>query len=163
MKVMISYFNNIRNFDTDVLPVSTAMWDPKWYHNSLAPDNIFIDKRGIVNGMKCRKLILPITDWYELENSNEECRHDCPFIGTNCKFMQKYRHHLDTIKFDKLLTSFQTMLQYVNQLLGLECKDVVLLVHEKPDKLCSERVVLKAWFKDHGLELEEYKYDSSKN
>jgi len=33
MKVRISYFYQIRNFKTNMIPMSTALSDPAWYHD----------------------------------------------------------------------------------------------------------------------------------
>ena len=36
-----------------MIPVSTAMWDPKWFHDFTGDeDYIFKDKRGIYNGIR---------------------------------------------------------------------------------------------------------------
>ena len=35
--------------------------------------------------------------------------------------------------------------------------DFAIVVFEKYDKPCSERWPLKQWFKEHGVELEEWK------
>ena len=58
MEIRTSYFYQIRNFKKNMLPVSTAIYDPKWYHHNLGYNNIFEDKRGILNGLR----ILPIID-----------------------------------------------------------------------------------------------------
>ena len=56
MKLAISYFYQIRNFKKYMLPLSTAVSDPSWYHENLNNNHIFIDKRGIINGIR----ILPL-------------------------------------------------------------------------------------------------------
>lgn len=33
MKFYTSYFYKLRFFTPNMLPFSTAKWDPKWYHN----------------------------------------------------------------------------------------------------------------------------------
>ena len=50
MKVLITYFYNIRFLKQNQIPVSTAMWDPKWYHDFKDKDYIFKDKNGVYNG-----------------------------------------------------------------------------------------------------------------
>ena len=42
MNIYISYFYNIRFFPKNLIPISTAMWDPKWYHNFKSDDTVFI-------------------------------------------------------------------------------------------------------------------------
>lgn len=56
MKLAISYFYQIRNFKKNMLPLSTAVSDPAWFHENLNNNHIFIDKRGIINGIR----ILPL-------------------------------------------------------------------------------------------------------
>ena len=34
MKIMTSYFYAIRFFKPNMIPISTAKWDPKWYHQN---------------------------------------------------------------------------------------------------------------------------------
>jgi len=34
--------------------------------------------------------------------------------------------------------------------------EIILIVHEVTDNPCSERTELVKWFKEHGVELEEY-------
>ena len=46
MKLAISYFYQIRNFKPNMIPVSTARWDPKWYHDGKGAEYNFIDKNG---------------------------------------------------------------------------------------------------------------------
>lgn len=43
MKLCTSYFYRIRFFRPDIVPFSTAKWDPKWYHNFQGQANIFLD------------------------------------------------------------------------------------------------------------------------
>lgn len=56
MKLYTSYFYQIRFFAPNIVPVSTAVWDPKWYHNFAGQDNVFLDKRGVVNGLRAPAL-----------------------------------------------------------------------------------------------------------
>ena len=52
MNIYVSYFYNIRFFPENLLPVSTAAWDPKWFHNFGKPNVVFKDKRNVVNGVR---------------------------------------------------------------------------------------------------------------
>ena len=72
MNVYISYFYNVRFFPTNLIPVSTAVWDPKWYHNFKTNDFIFKDKRGVVNGIRV-EVLSPhkISDYIFSLNFNE--------------------------------------------------------------------------------------------
>ena len=56
MKLAISYFYQIRFFKPYMIPVSTAVSDPQWYHNFQDKNYIFLDKRGVANGFRCELL-----------------------------------------------------------------------------------------------------------
>lgn len=70
MKFYISYFYQIRFFKPNMIPISTAKWDPKWYSQNGKP---YIDKRGVVNGLRAPVLALP--DWQY--NEKEMCSRPC--------------------------------------------------------------------------------------
>lgn len=58
MKIRTSYFYQIRNFTRNMIPISTAVWDPTWYHNFTNDYNyIFKDKRNILNGLRLESII----------------------------------------------------------------------------------------------------------
>ena len=40
----ISYFYNVRHMKPYQVPVSTAMYDLKWFHNNQGNGHVFIDK-----------------------------------------------------------------------------------------------------------------------
>ena len=73
MNILISYFQQIRYFKPYMIPVSTAMWDPKWLEtkNGKKPH---IDQNGIFVGIKEESLIF---DQETFENMNEQCQKDC--------------------------------------------------------------------------------------
>lgn len=163
MQIMISYFNNLRHFKPTDIPLSTAMWDPKWFHENQGQHHTFLDKRGVINGLRAEKLVLPLSEWEKLVDNKVECRKECPFIGTDCAFMNAYYQHLSKLDFMDMIKWFELIVMKFTELIYGEIKlskvdefRIVLLVHEKPEKLCSERLVLQKWFKEHGLELKEY-------
>lgn len=155
MKVMISYFNNIRNFSPFMIPLSTAKWDPKWYRKE---GHAYVDKRGVVNGLRIEKLVFKQSDWVKLQNADDDCI-TCVDAGNNmqdrtqlenfCPFMKLYLEQLRQIDFKEFIKLLKVAL--------LPGQVPVLIVHEKPNRLCSERYVLKQWFKENDYELEEVK------
>ena len=93
----ISYFYQIRNMKPNMLPVSTAMWDPKWFHNGKSEEWRYMDKNGVINGVRMIDLMMPLYKWEELVKRNESCEHCRTNNGTNgdwisgmCPFMQEY-------------------------------------------------------------------------
>ena len=153
MKIKISYFNNIRHFNKYDIPLSTAMWDPKWFTNH-------IDKNGVINGLKCKPFIFDWERWSKLCMEGEQCEKECKFKHGECKFEKEYYEQLKEINFEKLMNWFQAV-QYKCAELNddLDNKDkykIVLIVHEKPERYCAERPVLFQYFKDNNYILEEY-------
>ena len=147
MKFYISYFYQIRFFTPNMIPISTAMWDPKWYRREIPTP----DKNGVIIGYRASIFNFPGEKWSELVKNDQECRKNCPF-SPPCAFMKEYRKYLDTIDFDELLKGFQDFCDKTD----IEDPIFVLIVHEAPTCKCSERPVLQEWFKDHGIILEEW-------
>lgn len=150
----VSYFNNIRNFKSDCVLISTAMYDPKWYHRNLGKDIIYTDKRGIVNGIRLECLHAVHTD------EEVECITCDKSCAPNCKFLTDYYTHLESLDFETVKSA---MIEIAKELVDRKFViptdnnvDIVLLVHEKPSSPCSERMMLVKWFKAHGIELQEY-------
>ena len=136
MKVYISYFYQIRNFTPNMLPLSTAMYPPKWF---------------VKEGTKY---------WID----NNKCGNDCGFypIGEDwfkwCPFMKIYYNHLREQNLIDILNRYENVIEHVfNKILNLNIDTIVLIVHEPPDRYCGERPVLKKYFADCGIELEEWR------
>ena len=51
MKISTSYCYQIRYFKPNMLPISTAVWDPRWFHTG---KNIgeYKDSHGVWNGIR---------------------------------------------------------------------------------------------------------------
>ena len=151
MKVRTSYFYQIRNFKKNMIPMSTAMSDPAWYHNNQDKTYTFIDKRGILNGLR----LLPI-----IVQGN--CGNCCPCEKKDpehCPIKAPYEFELNLIDFDKM---YKGMEQFCNNY----CKEnnikeepiAVLMVYETPDNFCSERQSIQNLFIKHGIECKELDY-----
>lgn len=95
MKFYTSYFYQIRFFPKTVIPISTAVWDPKWFHDFQSSDYVFKDKRGIYNGIRSY-ILSPIA----VEPYCKECNHD---KAQPCAFLREYRLYLDNLDFDFVL------------------------------------------------------------
>lgn len=99
-KIYTSYFYQIRNFKQNMIPISTAVFDPIWFR---PPDRqeYYVDKRGIICGLRYEPLIVQKygTCICPCENKN--------ILQGNCSTMQEYRKLLDTIDFDKMMKAFK--------------------------------------------------------
>ena len=149
MKYKISYFYQIRFFKPYQIPFSTAMWNPQWF----LPEHI--DKNGVMNGLRANPFVPgPIckNDCHGPEN--------CLVTPQTCLFLKHYYMQLKRLNFNKVINRFEEIANEVKNDLGFtEEPEIILIVYEKPDNPCSERVVIKQWFKDNGVILEEYKHD----
>ena len=53
MQIIVSYFYHVRHFKPYMIPFSTAVWDPAWYHNFKRDHNYtYVDKNGVLNGLR---------------------------------------------------------------------------------------------------------------
>lgn len=156
MKISITYFYNVRFLKENQIPVSTAKWDPLWFHNGTHnPYECFIDKNNVVNGIKEETLCLPSKIYDALD---EQCSRDCPYADKvpNCKFMLAYLKYLKTIDFNYVMSELERIAREVKQITHYKGEpEIVLLVHEKPDCKCAERPCLIEYFASHNIELKE--------
>lgn len=153
MELKISYFYQIRNFPSHFIPVSTACWDPAWYHEGLGENHIFLDKRGVINGLRA----LPLHPGKECEGL---CLgRPCLEIPEQCRFLKAYRQQLDKIDITILQQDFTLLKEKVKSYLNLKIEPViVLIVYEAPDNPCGERQVLIDYFNSKSMNCEELKY-----
>ena len=144
MVIKISYFYNIRFFEPWQVPLSTAVWDPKWYRKNGHP---YIDKRGVICGLRLEEL-----------NPKSVNAGGCPCKVKNpesCWFLKSYRAGLDKINFNELYIKLSNIASLVQEQTGHEA-ELILMVYETPLNPCSERQPLIDWFKKHGFEVTEF-------
>lgn len=164
MKVYISYFYQIRNFNKYMIPLSTAMFDPGWYHNNEDSRTLFWDKNGVINGLRCYQFIFN-KDKYEGWCS-DECRFKLKKQESgetetiNCPYLDAYRRMLSMISWSELMEFFRNIITYVaghnKDLDNIDKYNICLIVYEPPKSVCSERFELIKWFKEHDIELIEW-------
>ena len=148
MKIFITYFYNIRFFKPNTIPISTAVWDPKWFHNFQGHEIIFKDKNNVVNGIRYPDLspanIAPCC----------RCENKDP---TTCQFIKDYAEYLDTLDFDKVYSDLTFIGNKGKEILKFdEEPEICLMVYEKPDNPCSERKSLIEYFNKHGIPITEW-------
>lgn len=144
MKFYISYFYAVRFFDKSAVCLSTGHSDPAWFHDGQGKRHVFRDKRGVMNGLRAEPFVPHVKG---------ECGY-CDKDSSKCGFLRNYREQLDKLDFNEMMQRFESIAARVSP--NVDNPDIILLVWEAPDNPCSERWVLSDWFKDHGVQIEEY-------
>lgn len=147
MKFYISYFYQVRFFQPHMIPISTAKYDPKWFHNFAGHNHMFRDANGVINGIRLEML----SPSKNLGSHCINCSH-VGFPGSNCEFLSGYYEQLTKLDFNYLRNTLISL----SKGLGIANPIIVLLVHEAPDNPCSERSPLKRWFKENNIDLKEW-------
>ncbi|MCM1324386.1 MAG: hypothetical protein NC218_09505 [Acetobacter sp.] len=154
VKIYTSYFYQLRFFPKHYIPISTAIFDPKWFHDNKGPNYVFKDKRGVYNGIRCNPLH-PGPLCTGLCNGTRGCLS----LPGDCLFLQAYRVQLNAINFPQFMQGLEALVNRVCEKENFtEELVVVFLVYETPDNPCSERQPLLDWFQSHGIDAKELTY-----
>lgn len=149
MKIYIANFANLRNMNENCIPVSTAVWQPKFWKYGIDKHNIFL-------GLSEREL-----SPYKIDIEDEVlCCKDCPRKKDlpDCEFLRRYRAYLDTVDMNYILSEFSRVSEEVRMITHYEGDpSIVLLVYEAEDNPCSERKPLIEWFAKHGIAVENWR------
>lgn len=142
IKIKTSYFYQIRNFTPNIIPVSTCLSDPAWYRPP-ADKEYYIDKRGIICGLRYEPLIV-----------QREGTHICPCdnkdLAPACPTMQEYEQLLySLVDKEKTLKAFEYCLN------KFKADTICLIVYESPTNPCSERYALQKFFNCQELLIEK--------
>lgn len=155
MKIYTSYFYQVRFFKPNMIPLSTAQFDPKWYNQNRGQGYVFKDKNGVYNGLRAE----PFAPGQSCSN---DCRgpQNCPTKDFNsCSFLQKYYAQLCQLDFNDIMNRIERIANHIQNLEQFTDEPiVVLLVHEASDNPCSERKAIQKWFADNGVIVEEWKH-----
>ena len=153
LKIFTSYFYQVRFFQKNDIPLSTAMWDPKWYHKFKKSDYQFVDKRGVINGLRADPFV-PCANCEGLCYGPNACTAAPQFCG----FLREYRRQLDRLDMDDILARMEVLAKRVQQINGyIGEPHICLLFHEAPNNPCSERIPVQHWFQDNGIPICEWK------
>ena len=150
-KVYISYFYQIRFMTPEYVPISTALSDPKWFHNFNNNEFVFFDKNGVLNGLRT-KLLAPGSKCQNLCQGSKACA----FNPSSCEFLKAYKEQLNEINFDEFKAGLTKCLTEYSRISGISNPIPVFIVYETPSNPCSERVPLIEWFISHGIDCEEW-------
>ena len=95
VKILTSYFYQIRNFKSYQIPLSTAISDPAWYH----PKNgdYYVDKNGVINGLRIG-MLQPQRSLGFLCGGKT-----CTQQPDSCRFLRAYYDQLCLLDFTELL------------------------------------------------------------
>lgn len=136
-----------------MVPLSTAVWDPKWFHQNHNQEYVWKDKNGVYNGLRA-PVFAPGPLCENLCRGPETCVTRDP---RTCLFLNTYRYQLDQLDFDNIVTRCESMGKRIQNLEKfVEEPIIILLVHEAPQNPCSERRVIQEWFAANGKEVVEW-------
>ena len=152
-KILTSYFYQIRFFKPNYIPLSTAVFDPKWFHKNLGNTYQYFDKNNVLNGLRAEPFV-PNKDCEGLCRGPSVCITEDP---TTCEFLSTYYNQLKQLNFNSIMERFSRLAAQYKAEKNL-CNDIifVLIFHETPSNPCSERWIVQKWFKENGYELEEF-------
>lgn len=156
MEFYITNFANLRHLKPNMIPISTCLSDPIFFHNNTRNKKIcFIDKNGVMNGIR-EEILSPkfISQEYCV------CSKTCSFksIIPECPFLKAYSEYLDTINFNDLLSELSRTAEEVRLVTQFDGEPIiVLLVYESETNLCSERIPLQNLFRKYGINLKNFK------
>lgn len=142
MKFATSYFYQIRHFSSNMIPISTAMYPPKWYGNGF-----WRDSRNVINGLSCKELAPgPLCEGL--------CHGDCvPMDSDNCSFLDYYAQQLNTVEFSPIYDRAIKVAKFAG--ISIDDAIIVFMVYEAPNNPCSERCAIQNWVRSNGYECNE--------
>lgn len=159
MKLALSYFYQIRNFKRYMIPVSTAVWDPQWFHIDKTT-KIFKDKNKVYNGIRFEEL-KPDNTCKDLCRGKDKCNIRDP---KKCLFLKNYRIQLEKLNFENLKRKCEILANNIQKIEKFEEEPIIVfMVYETFTNKCSERNTLLEVFNKHGLNIEELKYPIKEN
>lgn len=146
MKIYTSYFYQVRNFSHNFIPFSTAQFPPSWFKNQHK------DKNGVWNGISIPPLV-------PNSNCNGLCHGPdyCAAEPQTCAFLKAYEQQLNALDCGEIVRKMEHLAKKIQ--LDENFKEepiLILLVFEAPKNPCSERVVIQRWFKNNGIEVNEW-------
>lgn len=111
----------------------------------------YVDKNGVLIGCRADPFV---PDFQNIaECGGKTCKQD-PY---NCNFLHDYYFQLKYLDYDSIIERFENIGQKAKDFLHFSENPIAaLIVYEKPEQLCSERLMIHKWFKDHGYPIKEF-------
>ena len=132
----------MRNFPLNMIAFSTAIYNPRWLIRGRSQNGIiWLDIPPLKPSPLCAGLC------------NGKCVDKHP---ESCAFLRAYRAQLDSLNFNEIIQKIKSIARKVQEGEGFEDVDIAILVYEKFDNPCSERIPIQQWFKDNGMKIEEW-------
>ena len=155
----ISYYYSIRWMKSNQIPLSTAIYPPKWYIPN-GRNHPYLDANDVINSLEI-PLLIPN------DTIHNECRgsENCEQSPKSCRFLQGYYKQLKAIDFKNFQSRTEEFITKAYSTLRLKAPDTIeaiLMVHETPEKACSERWPLIDWFYENGIYLKEFNWRAAK-
>lgn len=139
-----------------MIPLSTAVWDPKWFHQNQNQSYQWKDKNGVWNGLRAEPFVPGIT-CDGLCRGPEYCKTGNP---QTCSFLQEYRKQLDNLDIKDIIQRINALGKEVQEQEQFTDEPVIVFIfHETFTNPCSERWVVRDWFKDNGYEVKEFNFE----
>lgn len=136
-----------------MIPLSTAVWDPRWFHQGKGHKFQFKDKNGVWNGIRAEEFA-PGPMCEGLCHGPKECITHNP---QECEFLKTYRKQLNLLDFNNIMERLEKLGRAVQSKEDFDEEPIVILiVYEAPTNPCSERRIIQEWFADNGYILEEF-------
>ena len=137
-----------------MIPLSTALFDPQYFHQGRGKNYQFWDKNGVLNGLRA-EVFMPGEECEGLCHGPDSCKEkgkdSCPFLDT-------YYNQLKRLDFNSIMKRFEKLEAAIKSTKNLEEEIIfVLIVYETPKNPCSERGPIHKWFKENGYSIEEFK------
>ena len=152
MRVKVSYFYQIRFFKAWQIPLSTALSDPKWFHDFKGKHHKFIDKRGVINGLRAES-------FHPGETCNNLChgKENCIDTPDKCRFLVEYRKQIFSLDREKVIKRLEALEDKIQKKFSIQHEiEFIFIVHESPQNICSERNVIKEFFRCEEYNKHDY-------
>ena len=136
-----------------MIPLSTAVWDPQWFHQGKGHNYQFKDKNGVWNGIRA-EVFAPGSECEGLCSGTKNCITANP---QSCSFLATYRKQLNKLNFQNIMNRLEKLGKAVQEKEQFEEEPIiVLIVYETPTNPCSERGPIIDWFKANEYDLKEF-------